>query len=84
MAPALALARAGRGSLLDKAAELTALRNRAVHAVWMQVTGRQPALYDRGGTYAMPTIEVLVSIKKQIDTVKNIVNALSRFEFRLD
>jgi len=66
-------------SLLAVAEAQTKRRNTLVHAVWMHVPGKAPALYDKDGTaYPIPTIEILRDIERMIDVVKNILNFSSR------
>jgi len=70
--------------VLDDAGEVTMLRNRALHSVWMKTPGEQPVLHDRDNTlkmhvgFQLPTVEDLVSVSNRIERIKRVLNYLTR------
>lgn len=70
--------------LLDSAEELTKLRNRALHSVWMKACCEAPVLHDRDNwlrkhvTFQPPSIEDLQSVSSRIEQCQRVLDDLTR------
>ena len=70
--------------VLDDAEEVTELRNRALHSVWMNEPGRDPFLLDRDKTsrthinYRPPSPSDLATISGRIQRVQRVLDGLTR------
>jgi hypothetical protein len=70
--------------VLDDAEQVTQLRNRALHSVWIKPPGQEPMLHDRDNTlkrhvnFAQPTVADLASISERIERIQRVLNYLTR------
>jgi len=70
--------------VLGDAEEVTVLRNRALHSVWMKTPDGEPLLHDQDKTlemhraFQLPTVEDLVSVSDRIERIKRGLDDLTR------
>lgn len=70
--------------VLDDAEEVTILRNRALHSVWMKAPGEGAVLHDRDNTlkthvaFQLPSIEDLTNVCERIRRIQSVLNHLTR------
>lgn len=70
--------------VLDDAEEVTTLRNRALHSVWMKAPDSEAVLHDRDNllkvhvAYQLPSAETLAGLSQRISRVQGVLNSLTR------
>jgi hypothetical protein len=70
--------------VLDDAEEVTLLRNRALHSVWIKRPGQEPMLHDRDNSlkthvdFTPPAVADLAKISKRIERTQRVLNHLTR------
>jgi hypothetical protein len=70
--------------VLDDAEDVTMLRNRALHGVWVKAPGKKPTLHDRDNTtrqhreFKRPTARELTSVSKRIVRIQRVLDHLTR------
>jgi len=70
--------------VLDDAEEVTNLRNRLLHSVWMKARGGEPVLHDRDSTlkihvgFQLPTVGEVASVSERVGRIQRVLNHLTR------
>lgn len=68
--------------VLDDAEEVTTLRNRLLHSVWMKAPGGEPVLHDRDNTlkihvgFKLPTVGEVASVCERVERIQRVLNHL--------
>jgi len=70
--------------VLDDAEDVTTLRNRALHSVWLKAPAKKLLLHDRDNTtrqhreFKQPTVKELMSVSKRIVRIQGVLDHLTR------
>lgn len=70
--------------VLDDAEDVTTLRNRLLHSVWMKAPDGKPVLHDRDNTlkmhvgFELPTVQQVADVSERVERVQRVLNHLTR------